>query len=64
MLTAVDQILAHAATGAEIDPDADQGLYEYVLIDESNVPAEGSYYFDPAEQIDAFVKTWKSQYGL
>lgn len=66
LLIALDQILKHAATGADVDPKADQadGTYEYEIVDKSNVPAAGAFRFDPAEQIATFVTKWKSEYSL
>lgn len=64
VLTAVDQILAHSATGDAPDPKADQGKYQYAMVDASNVPAEGKFFFDPQPTIDEFVGTWKTAYGL
>ena len=63
VLTAIGQILAHAATGAKIDPAADKGIYQYKMIDKSNLPADGQYAFDPTEQIATFTAKWKAAYN-
>lgn len=64
VLTAISQILAHAATGAPINPKADEGIYTYLMVDKDNLPAAGKYVFDPAEQIAQYVGEWKSEYGI
>jgi ABC-type sugar transport system substrate-binding protein len=64
MLTALDQILAHAADGTEVDPDAKVGEYQYEMVDAENVPAKGEFFYDPAPVIEEFVGQWKSDYGL
>lgn len=64
VLTAISQILAHAASGAAIDPAADKGIYQYKMVDKANLPEKGKYVFDPAEQISTFVGQWKTAYGL
>lgn len=63
VLTAVDQIIAKKAKEAGIDPGADRGKYRFEVIDKDNLPAPGSYRFDPAEQIAAFVRKWKAEYA-
>jgi hypothetical protein len=50
--------------GADVDPDADKGKYQYAMVDAANVPAEGAFFFDPAPVIDEFVSDWKSAYDL
>jgi ABC-type sugar transport system substrate-binding protein len=64
VLTAITQILAHAARSTAIDPNADQGIYKYQVVDSSNLPAKGSFVFDPAQQVGTFVAQWKTTYGL
>jgi hypothetical protein len=62
VLTAVDQIFAGTAKKGDLDPNADKGKYEFRFIDKSNVPAPGTFAFDPAAQIATFVKQWKAEY--
>jgi ribose transport system substrate-binding protein len=64
VLTALDQILAHAAKGTKVDPKADQGKYQYTMVDSSNVPPEGQFFYDPAPLIKQFVGQWKTAYAL
>ena len=61
ILLAIDQLLAHKATGAEIDKDAQDGKDKFAVIDAGNVPAKG-FYFDPDQQIHKFLTTWKAEY--
>ncbi len=64
ILTAIDQILNHSVTGEDVDPAADEGTYQYTMVEESNLPAEGAFYYDPAPTISEFVGEWKTAYGL
>lgn len=61
VLTGVDQLLAHKASGTEIDPAAFDGKAEFTVIDRSNVPESG-FYYSPDDQIAAFVDQWKAEY--
>lgn len=63
-LIAVDQLAAHIATGAEIDPNAAEGVFEFTIVDETNVPPEDEFFYDPDEQIAEFVSKWQSEYEL
>jgi ribose transport system substrate-binding protein len=63
VLTAVDQIIAKKVKKAAIDPAADQGKYQFKVVDNANVPAAGKYLFDPATQISTFVRRWKGEYA-
>jgi ABC-type sugar transport system substrate-binding protein len=62
ILTAIDQILAHTAKHTAIDPNADSGKYQFVMISKANVPPAGQFYFVPQKQIDAFVSEWAAEY--
>jgi hypothetical protein len=62
--TAVDQILAHKAKDADIDPKADDGKYKYKVVDKANVPPDGQFVFDPKDTISEYSAKWKSEYGL
>jgi len=60
VLTAIDQILSHSATGAAIDRNAASGKWKYDTVDRSNVPPAGQFVFDPATQAAPFVAKWKA----
>jgi ribose transport system substrate-binding protein len=62
ILTAIDQIVAHKAKGAAINPTADAGKYQFSIVTKANVPASGLVY-DPAKDIAPFAKTWESEYS-
>jgi ribose transport system substrate-binding protein len=62
-LIAVGALLAHTASETPIPDKNDQSKYEFAVIDNENVP-QGSeeLYFEPSEQIAAFVKEWSGIY--
>jgi ribose transport system substrate-binding protein len=72
-LIAVDQILKHQATGAEVDRKANAGVYQSIVIDKTNVPSSGVYagttadeqaHFDNTQLIAKYANQWKQTYGL
>lgn len=63
ILYALDAIYAYVASGTAIPTADDQSRYEFAVVDSSNAPASGSFFFDPAAQIDTFVSKWKSEYS-
>lgn len=58
---AVDQLLK-VLDGGEADPDADQDLYEYEVLDSTNLPAEGEYAYPPQETLTPYVEEWLDEY--
>jgi ABC-type sugar transport system substrate-binding protein len=62
VLRALDAIYAFTASGTPIPTSDDQSQYEFAVVDASNVPASGAFYFDPSGQIDTFVAKWQSEY--
>jgi hypothetical protein len=64
VLTAVQQLLAHTVKGTPINPGADHGKYKFTVIDKGNVPAAAKFFYDPGQQIAAYVARWKTEYGL
>jgi ABC-type sugar transport system substrate-binding protein len=73
LLIAVDQILAHAATGAPVNRNADAGAYKSVIVTKDNEPANGAQftgttadqkkYFDDATLMDSYTKKWQNTYN-
>jgi len=62
-LYALDAIYAFKASHTPIPTSDDQSRYTFTVIDKSNVPASGKFYFDPTGQIDTFVSKWKTEYS-
>jgi ribose transport system substrate-binding protein len=62
-LLALDAIYAFKANGTEIPTFDDQSRYEFAIVDSSNVPASGKFFFDPDEQIAEFVSEWTAEYS-
>lgn len=62
VLEAIAQIVSHVSTGSEIDATADESLWEFKVIDSSNLPPVGDFVFSPDEQIDAWLKQLQSEY--
>jgi ABC-type sugar transport system substrate-binding protein len=62
-LLALDAIYAFKANGTPLPTDNDQSQFEFTVIDESNAPPVGKYFFDPDEQINTFMEKWKSEYS-
>lgn len=58
---AVDQLLK-VLDGGEADPAADEGLYEYEVIDSTNLPAEGEYAYPPQDTLAPYVQEWLDEY--
>ncbi|GAA0991056.1 sugar ABC transporter substrate-binding protein [Subtercola frigoramans] len=63
VLVALDAIYAHKANGTAIPTANDQSVYTFTVIDSSNAPATGKFYFDPDEQINEFVAKWTKDYS-
>jgi ribose transport system substrate-binding protein len=62
VLRALDAIYAFKADGTEIPSSDDQDQYEFAVVDSTNVPPSGEFYFDPDEQIGEFVAEWTTEY--
>jgi ribose transport system substrate-binding protein len=63
VLRALDAIYAYKANGTAIPSTDDQSEYEFAIVDASNVPPSGEFFFDPQEQIDEFVADWTAEYA-
>jgi len=72
-LIAVDQILKHTATGASIDRNADNGVYQSAMVDKANVPSSGAFtgttatqhsHFDDSQLLTQYVSEWKKAYAI
>jgi ribose transport system substrate-binding protein len=62
VLLALDAIYAFKANHTAI-PSDDQAQYDFSIVDKSNVPTSGKFFFTPDEQINKFVSKWKAEYA-
>lgn len=62
-LRALDAIYAFKADGTPIPAQDNQSEYEFAIVDSSNAPPSGKFFFDPQTQIDEFVAKWSAEYG-
>jgi ABC-type sugar transport system substrate-binding protein len=62
VLMAIREIVDHTSQGTEIDASAPDSLWEFKVVDATNLPAEGEYTFDPQAQIDEWVATMQNDY--
>jgi ABC-type sugar transport system substrate-binding protein len=62
VLTGVGQVLNYLAHGTMPNPAAGNGIYQFTVVDSSNVPKSG-FYYNPVTQIQTFEAKWKQQFG-
>jgi len=63
VLRALDAIYAFKADDTAIPTTDDQSQYEFAIVDQSNAPADGKFFFDPNEQIATFASNWETEYS-
>ncbi len=63
VLNALDAIYAFKASGTAIPATDDQSQYKFTVVDQTNKPTAGAFYFLPEEQINTFVSKWTSEYA-
>jgi ABC-type sugar transport system substrate-binding protein len=62
-LLALDAIYANKVDGTPIPTSNDQSVYEFTVIDSSNAPSVGEFFFDPDGQIAEFIAKWAEDYS-
>jgi ABC-type sugar transport system substrate-binding protein len=62
-LYALGQIVANKSKGSKIASGAPDTLWKWTVVDKSNLPDEGKFFYDPDAQINAWVKSLQSEYS-
>lgn len=63
VLEAISQIVAHTTNGSKIAKSAPEDLWEFTVVDKTNLPEEGEFFFDPDEQIATWVTKLQTEYS-
>ncbi len=61
-LAAISQIVAHKSKDTKIDSGAPKDLWTWEVVDKTNLPPEGEFFYEPDEQIAAWLKNLQSEY--